>query len=221
VTTLAWWILWAGGFGLIALREARRSASLSASEGERANTNARANLTRFVAGMTAVLGTFTAAAQGNPFDRVLPVWLGDLAVLAVAWVLIVIAFRRNAIAYLVPAAIGVIGALSDLNATYVASQTGVGLALLLEGVILIGVGFIADRLRRRLGAEHTSGNGVPPGALTAESTTEPAAADAAAVEPAPVEPAAIELAPVEPAAIEPASVEPAAPADPAAPAEPQ
>jgi hypothetical protein len=217
LATLAWWILWAAGFGLIALREARHSASLTASDGDRANSHARANLTRFVAAMTAVLGTFTAVGQGNPFDRVLPVWLGDLAVLAVALVLIVIAFRRNAIAYLIPAAIGVIGALSDLNANYVASQTGVGVALLLEGVILIGVGFVADRLRRRLGAEQKSGDGVPPAPLTAESVAaEPAATAAPAVEPTSVEPTAAE-APSDPAAIETVRAEPA----PAEPAEPQ
>jgi hypothetical protein len=162
MATLAWWILWAAGFGLLALVEARRGAHPSVPESERANAHARANFTRFVAGMTAVLGTLNAVGQGNPFDRVIPVWLGDLAVIVVALVLIVIAFRRNATAYLVPAAIGVIGALSDLNATYVADRTGVGVALLLEGVILIGVGFVADRLRRRLWGEQQTGNGPPP-----------------------------------------------------------
>ncbi|HEV2005727.1 MAG TPA: hypothetical protein VGQ85_03860 [Candidatus Limnocylindrales bacterium] len=202
MATLAWWILWAAGFGLIALLESRRNSDPNSSEGERANAHARANFTRFVAGMTAVLGTLNAVGQGNPFDRVIPVWLGDLALLAVALVLIVIAFRRNATAYLVPAAIGVIGALSDLNATYVADRTGVGVALLLEGVILIGVGFVADRLRRRLWGEQKTGNGAPAAPLTAVST---------AVEPVPIETAPFEPAPDEPAPDESRRVEPAEP----------
>ena len=111
LATLAWWILWAAGFGFLALLEARRAARPTASESEHANAHARANFTRFFAGMTAVLGTLNAVQQGNPFDRAIPIWLGDLAVIVVSVVLIVIAFRRNATAYLVPAAIGVIVAL--------------------------------------------------------------------------------------------------------------
>lgn len=205
MATLAWWILWAAGFGLLALLEARRGASPSATEGEHANAHARANFTRFFAGMTAVLGTLNAVQQGNPFDRVIPVWLGDLAVIAVALVLIVIAFRRNATAYLVPAAIGVIAALTELNARYVADQTGVGVALLLEGVILIGVGFVADRLRRRLWGEQKPRIEAPPPAVT----TAPTAVEPAAIEPAAIEPEVVELAAVEPPVAEPAAIEPA------------
>jgi hypothetical protein len=200
LATLAWWILWAAGFGLLALLEARHAVRPSATESERANAHTRANFTRFVAGMTAVLGTLSAVQQGNPFERVIPVWLGDLAVIVVALVLIVIAFRRNATAYLVPAAIGVIGALSDLNATYVASRTGVGVALLLEGVILIGVGFAADRLRRRLwGEQHTGSGGPPPAATTASTAVEAAPVEQPVVEPSVVETPVVEASPVEPA----------------------
>jgi len=207
VATLAWWILWAAGFGLIARLEGRQSLRMEATEADRANALRRANFTRFVAGMTAIGGTFTAFGQSYPYDRVFPVWLGDLVVLVVALVLIVIAFRRNATAYLLPAAIGVIGALSDLNATYVADQTGVGVALLVEGVILIGVGFVADRLRRRVwGEQRTS----PEAAPTDAAAVEPAAVEPAGVEPAAVEPAAVDPGAVEPAALEPAAVEPAA-----------
>jgi hypothetical protein len=208
MATLAWWILWAAGFGFLALLEARRAASPSASESEHANAHARANFTRFVAGMTAVLGTLNAVQQRNPFDRVIPVWLGDLAVISVALVFIVIAFRRNATAYLVPAAIGVIAALSDLNATYVAGSTGVGVALLLEGMILIGVGFVADRLRRRLWGDRKTGNGPPPPAMVPAST---AVAPAPALEAATVEPVVAEPAVAEPAVAEPPIAEPAAP----------
>ena len=186
MATLAWWILWAAAFGLLALLEARREARSSAPDSDRANAHARANFTRFVAGMTAVLGTLNAVEQGNPFDRVIPVWLGDLAVIAVALVLIVIAFRRNATAYLVPAAIGVIAALSDLNATYVADRTGVGVALLLEGVILIGVGFAADRLRRRLWGEQRAEAAAPEPPLV---EIEPVPDESGPVGPGPIGPA--------------------------------
>ena len=65
LATLAWWILWAAGFGFLALQEARRGASPSAFESERANAHARANFTRFVAGMTAVLGTLKRGRTGE------------------------------------------------------------------------------------------------------------------------------------------------------------
>ena len=40
-------------------------------------------------------------------------------------------------------------ALTDFNVTYLSGSTEV--ALLIEGLILLGVGVVADRLRRRIG----------------------------------------------------------------------
>jgi hypothetical protein len=47
------------------------------------------------------------------------------------------------------AALGLMVALSDFNFTYLSSSTELG--LLIEGVILLGAGVAADRLRRRIG----------------------------------------------------------------------
>ena len=109
-------------------------------------------MTRFVAGLTVVLGTTLGAFVFGESGRVLPVIAGDAAILLAAGILLAVAIRYGSSAYLYPAALGIIIALSDLNSTYIAQQTGTGVAFLLEGVILIGAGFVADRIRRRLAA---------------------------------------------------------------------
>lgn len=153
VLTAAFWLVWAVGIGILGRLEARAAHRA----GDRAAAEAadrRASLTRLAAGLTAVAGTASAVAQTNGFGpggsiRSIEPWVGDLAVLAVSAVLFVLAFR-NAGAYLVPAALGVLYALTDLNATYVAAETGVGTALLVEGLILLAVGVAAEQARRRL-----------------------------------------------------------------------
>jgi hypothetical protein len=148
--TAGWWLAWAVALGVIGLVEAR-SALSAPDERRAAEADRRATASRFIAGLVAVSGTALAVTQTNGSERVLPVWLGDLAILAVAAALVVFAFRRASSAYLYPAAIGLIGALSDLNARYIASSSGTAVALLVEGVILLAAGFAADRLRRRVG----------------------------------------------------------------------
>ena len=59
------------------------------------------------------------------------------------------AFRRDANTFVYTAALGLMVALSDFNFTYLSSSTELG--LLIEGTILLGAGFAADRLRRRIG----------------------------------------------------------------------
>ncbi len=79
-------------------------------------------------------------------------------------VLLGLAFRREAPAYVIAAAYGIILALTDANRAYVASEgTGAAVPLLLEGAILVGVGFAADRLRRRIGPDRDGGSGDPEG----------------------------------------------------------
>ena len=63
------------------------------------------------------------------------------------------AFRRDATAYVYAAALGLIVALTDFNLTYLSDSTEIGLAI--EGAILLGVGLVADRLRRRIGGSKT------------------------------------------------------------------
>ena len=105
--------------------------------------------------MVAVAGTFSSvSASGylgrgpDDYGRILEPWIGDLIVGVVVAVLVERAIRRDATAYIIPAAIGLIAALSDLNFRYLTGSTELG--LLLEGAILLAVGFAADRVRRRL-----------------------------------------------------------------------
>lgn len=147
------WGLTAIVLGVLGLRESR--SRMPGSE-------ARAALTRFAAGMTAVLGTASAVLAtgylgGDEYGRLIPPVVGDAILIAVSAVLLERAFRRQASAFVYPAALGVIIGLSDLNATYLAAATTSELALLVEGAILLAAGFAFDRLRRRVG-----GTGEPP-----------------------------------------------------------
>ena len=87
-------------------------------------------------------------ADGN-YGRALEPWIGDVALLVLAGILIERAFRRDATAFMYAAALALIIALTDFNVSYLSSTTEA--ALLIEGLILLGVGFGADRLRRRIG----------------------------------------------------------------------
>jgi len=75
--------------------------------------------------------------------------MADLALLAIAAVLLERAFRRGSTAFVLPAAIGLILAMTDFNFSYLAQSRSIG--LLIEGGILLAVGFVGTRLRRRLG----------------------------------------------------------------------
>ena len=174
VLRLAWWLAWAVGFGLLGLWEAaaaRREAA--GDDGERTSSpgSRLASVARFVAGLTAVLGatsviTTSTIDEYGDYGRVLAPWIGDGVILAIGLVLLGLAIRRGAAAYLYPAALGVIVAFSDLNAQYVAERTGTGVALLVEGLILIGAGLLAERLRRRLGPASLPPPAPQPGAPT-------------------------------------------------------
>ena len=72
-------------------------------------------------------------------------WIGDLALLVLAAILVERAFRRDATSFIYAAALGLMIALTDFNLTYLSDTTEV--ALLFEGLILLAVGFAADRLR--------------------------------------------------------------------------
>jgi hypothetical protein len=151
---LAGWLLVALVLGFVGLREAG---------GRTPPADARAGLSRFWAGMVAVIGTWSSVSASGylgfeTYDRILEPWVGDLIVGIVVAVLVERAIRRDATAYIIPAAIGLIAALSDLNFRYLTQSTELG--LLLEGAILLAVGFAADRVRRRLG--HVARPDMPP-----------------------------------------------------------
>ena len=146
VAAALWWLLVAFGLGLLALYETRRGRGDPAA-GRRAST------TRFLAGLLAVGGvanelTHSGSLGGDQYGRLLEPWMADLAIAVVAAILLERAFRRDSTAFILPGAIGLIIALTDLNFSYLAQSVYIG--LLIEGGILLGVGFLASRVRRRL-----------------------------------------------------------------------
>jgi hypothetical protein len=150
VASAVWWLALALIVGLIGLREAN-----TADEDPAAGR--RAALTRLWAGLVAVIGLATAVTRSDynydpaagSYGRVIEPWIGDLAILVLAAILVERAFRRDASTFVYAAALGLMIALSDFNFTYLSSSTELG--LLIEGVILLGAGVAADRLRRRIG----------------------------------------------------------------------
>jgi hypothetical protein len=147
LVSAAWWLVLAVIVGLIGLREAR-AADDDAAAGH------RAALTRLWAGLIAVIGLASAVTRSGfdgatGYGRAIEPWVGDLAIMALAAVLVERAFRRDASTFVYAAALGLMIALTDFNFTYLSSSTEVG--LLIEGVILLVAGIGADRLRRRIG----------------------------------------------------------------------
>ena len=143
----AWWLGLAVIVGFIGLREAATADDDPAA-------GRRASLTRLWAGLVAVIGVATSVTRSGPtsaneYGRALEPWVGDLALLVLAAILVERAFRRDASTFVYAAALAVIIALTDFNFSYLSSSTEIG--LLLEGVILLGAGVAADRLRRRIG----------------------------------------------------------------------
>jgi hypothetical protein len=140
------WLLAALGLGVLGLYEARRAAADAAAA-------RRAVVTRFWAGLVAVIGLTTALTRSGAFGevgsgRILEPWIADVASLVLAAILVERAFRRDTTAFVVAAAIALIAALTDFNFSYLSQSTDIG--LLIEGAILLAVGFLGDRLRRRL-----------------------------------------------------------------------
>ena len=141
------WLLVALGLGLLGLREARAAAADPAAV-------RRAIVTRFWAGLVAEIGLTTSLTRSGvkgedgDYGRLLEPWIADVAILVLAAVLVERAFRRDTIVFIVAGAIALIAALTDFYFTYLSQSTDVG--LLIEGAILLAVGFVGDRLRRRM-----------------------------------------------------------------------
>lgn len=141
----AWWLLAGLGLGILGMVEARHAEADPAAR-------RRAAITRFWAGLVTVAGVASALTQtgstgGGSYGRLLEPWIADLAILGLAAVLVGLAFRRDSSAFILSGAIGLIVGLTDFNFSYLAQSTYVG--LLIEGAILLAVGFAGDRLRRR------------------------------------------------------------------------
>ena len=182
--TMAWWLAWAVVLGLLARLEWRigDDAPKSSNAAEEARAR-RGRVTRLIAGLTAVFAVTAGAMVSGNDGRALPAWLGDLAIFAVSGILLAIAIRFGSLAYLLPAALGLIVALTDLNSQYVVERTGIGAALVVEGLILIGTGLVADRLRRAMARRRVPPVGAPPAA----PAVAPPEASADAPEPAPAD----------------------------------
>ncbi len=158
VASAAWWLATAVIIGLIGLREAGRAD-------EDAGSGRRAGVSRLWAGMVAVVGLATAVTQGDmlasgDYGRVVEPWIADLALLVLAAVLIQRAFRRDDSAFVYPAALAMIIALTDFNISYLGGATEIG--LLVEGLILLAVGFGAQRIRRMIGGSDDAPAGTAP-----------------------------------------------------------
>ena len=147
----AWWLMVALGLGLLGLRESRTAALTPA---DVASAGRRAALTRLWAGFVATLGLASAVTRSgydsttDMYGRILEPWVADLALLVLAAILVERAFRRNASSFVYAAALALLIGLTDFNFSYLSESTETG--LLIEGVILLVAGFVADRLRRRL-----------------------------------------------------------------------
>lgn len=146
------WIVCAVVIGLIGLAEAR---------GGTPDAGRRAALARFWAGLVLVVGVATSvmrtvyAPETGEGHRVVEPWIAELIVLGISAILVERAFRRGAGAFVLPAAIGVIWALTDFNFSYVSKVGGTEVALLIEGLLLIAIAFAAERIGRRVSATGT------------------------------------------------------------------
>jgi|GEM_PF-1772137 hypothetical protein len=160
VGSAAWWLAAAALIGLIGLGESR-----AAERGDDLAAVRRAGTSRLWGGFVAIIGLATAVSRSDylvdgSYARVLEPWVGDMGLLIVSGVLIERAFRREATSYIYAAALGLIVGLSDFNFAYLSDSTESG--LFVEGIILLGAGVAADRLRRRVGrpADPTLGEAV-------------------------------------------------------------
>lgn len=161
LASAAVWLLVALGLGLLALRESDAQRDSVSAPGAPAR---RAGLTRGWAGLVAVVGLASALSRNDllasgDYGRIVTPWVMDAILLALAGLLVERAFRRDSGAFLFAAGVGLITALTDLNFSYLSGSPEVG--LLIEGGLLLGVGFGADRLRRRLVGGRSSGSGAP------------------------------------------------------------
>jgi hypothetical protein len=143
------WIGCALVMGLIGLAEAR---------GGDVAALRRAGLARLWAGIVLVVGVAaallqtTSDPQTGELRRIIEPWIGELIVLGISAILVQRAFRREAGAFVLAAAIGVVIALTDFNFTYFAQAGGPEIALLVEGLLLIAIAVATDRLSKRVGA---------------------------------------------------------------------
>ena len=148
VASAAWWLLVAFGLGLLALHEARQRRLRSGRRPSRGhdplpgrNRRRRRNVDR--ADATGFAGRGQLRAPDRAVDcRPRPA--------RGAAVLLERAFRRDSTAFVLPAALGLILAMTDFNFSYFADSTYVGL-LIEGGILLVGRASSGTGFGRRLG----------------------------------------------------------------------
>lgn len=153
VASAIWWALASVIVGLIGLRE-----SWDATDDPPAGR--RAALSRLWAGGLIVVGVSTSLMKteflpDGSSGRVIEPAIAEVVLIVICAVLVERAFRREASTYVYAAALGLVIALTDFNLTFLSQSAEMG--LLIEGLILLGAGVAADRLRRRLGAAADDG----------------------------------------------------------------
>jgi hypothetical protein len=142
----ALWFLGVAVVGGLVVRLERLSG---ADQGARQRTA----LARVVTGGIAVLGVAWALlGPAHGWDSQIEPIIGEVATMAVAGVLVWLAARSGSSSWLYPAGLGVLVALTHLNAFYLDEAIGTGPALFVEGLILIVVGVGVELARRRLAA---------------------------------------------------------------------
>lgn len=149
----AWWLATAVLIALVGEAEIR-SADAGAPR--------RAFAVRVVAGLVAVVGVAVSLLASSwstgptTSDRLDPI-VGDVALLGLACGLAGLVAVTRTSAWLYPGALAIVIALSDLDSRYLAGAVGMGPALLVEGVVLIGAGAGTELVRRRLAAPPVGG----------------------------------------------------------------
>jgi hypothetical protein len=130
-----WWLLPAAGLYFYARRAAQGSDA----------DHARASITRIFGGLALIGAMLTSgifSMDKFPFSAV--------ATLGVSLLLVLLALRERATAYLWPSAAGIFAALTVINGIYFSETLGLSGALLVEGLILLGVAGATFALRSRL-----------------------------------------------------------------------
>lgn len=143
----AWWLALAAAAVLVAEWEARQA------DGEAV---LRAGIAWLGGAAYGILGTSGALLIGGRYGPIEPV-VGVAIVLLVVAAFVGLSLRTGATGPLYAAALGIILALSSLNAAYIVDDVGMGPALFLEGLILVVVGVATDRARRGVRQRPASG----------------------------------------------------------------
>ena len=158
----AWWLALACAAVTVGAWEARQTDD---------EAGVRAGIARFGGAAYGILGASMALLTSGRYGPIEPV-VGVAIVLLVVAAFVGLSLRTGATGPLYVAALGIVIALSALNAAYILDDVGMGPALLLEGLILVGVGLATDRARRGVRGRPASGPSSAQGSISAPPPVE-------------------------------------------------